>query len=135
MIWSVNNSISGQLDNNSAQKQINSSDLSSPKNKVPRFYTEEIQRGPSAIPPKLNASYNVENSMNEAYEKAIDFANRVLLDDESNMSLQFDDSGDLKAIVENIETKEVIQEYPALKVLQMYSGNYNLQGLVIDAVI
>jgi len=137
MVWSVNNSISEQLDTNSAQKQnVNNQAVSSPENKrIPRVHSEEILRGPAKQPPKLNANYNMEDSLEKAYGKAIDFANRVLLDDDVNMKLHENDSGESQAIVQNIETQDVVQKYSALQVLQMYSSNYNLQGIVIDAII
>jgi len=136
MVWSVNNSISEQLDTNSAQKQnINAQTLSSPVNKIPRFHNEEIKRGPAKEPPKLDANYNMEESFNKAYGKAVDFANRVLLDDDLNMTLQKNESGEISIVVKNVETKNIVQEYSPLQVLQMYSSNYDLQGIVIDAII
>jgi len=77
----------------------------------------------------------MEESFNKAYGKAVDFANRVLLDDDLNMTLQKNESGEISIVVKNVETKNIVQEYSPLQVLQMYSSNYDLQGIVIDAII
>ena len=81
---------------------------------------------------KLDYSYNLDDSLNDAYQVAVNFANRTLVND--NLSMQFDPA-EQKAIVTDLSSGDIVQEYNPMQVLQMYSGNYNLQGLVIDAFL
>lgn len=137
MSINVNNNIIGSDKELSgrAQSDIIKHDDNSPTKSIQRSYFSQLERGPAKAPSKLDESYNLEESFNKAFSKAVNFANRVLLDDDLAMSLQHDEHGESLAVVENTETSKIVQEYNPVQVLQMYSSNYNLQGIVIDALI
>lgn len=136
MTLDVNNSITS-TDNSElrAQNGATNNKESSPVLNIERSYFKQLERGPAKVPPKLDKTFNLEESLNKAFEKAITFANRTLLDDDMTMTLQDQDDGKNMVIVKNIQNEQVVQKYDPLQVLQMYSSNYNLQGIVVDAII
>ncbi|HAG52336.1 MAG TPA: hypothetical protein DCL21_00945 [Alphaproteobacteria bacterium] len=138
MVLDINNSITsseGSEFNGRAQNGAVENDNTEKLPKVERSYFQELERGPAKAPPKLTERYNLDESLTEAFKKAVSFANKVLLDDDLTMSLQSQDDGKNLAVVKNIQNEQVVQEYNPVQVLQMYSSNYNLQGIVIDALI
>lgn len=138
MVLDINNSITnsdkeftGRAHNGAVDESI----TNNKPEKAERSFFQQLTRGPSKAPPRLDENYSLDDSLKEAYERAVNFANKVLLDDDLSMSLQsHDDLGNL-AVVKNIQNEQVVQEYNPVQVLQMYSSNYNLQGIVIDALI
>jgi len=138
MTLDINNSITNS-DNSEfsgrAQNGAVENDNGSNAQKIERSYFSQLERGPAKAPPKLTERYNLEESLTEAFKKAVGFANKVLLDDDLTMSLQSQEDGESLAVVKNIQNEQVVQEYNPVQVLQMYSSNYNLQGIVIDALI
>lgn len=136
MNMDINNSITSS-DNSDLSRAQNGAvaNKDSSTKLVERSYFQQLERGPAKVPPKLDNSFNLEESLAKAYEKAVGFANRVLLDDDMTMLLQNQDDGVSKIVVKNIQNEQVVQEYNPVQVLQMYSSNYNLQGIVVDAII
>tara|TARA_Y100001960_G_C14643361_1_gene812053 strand:+ start:266 stop:670 length:405 start_codon:yes stop_codon:yes gene_type:complete len=132
----INNGITSS-DNSDLSRAQNGavSNRDSSANQIERSYFQQLERGPAKVPPKLDNTFNLEESLGKAYEKAVGFANRVLLDDDMTMSLQNQDDGESTVVVKNIQNEQVVQEYNPVQVLQMYSSNYNLQGIVVDAII
>jgi hypothetical protein len=138
MTLDINNSITGSEQELSGRAQRDVADNASSNNKsekIERSFFQQLSRGPAKVPPKLDESYSLDESLKSAYERAVKFANKVLLDDDLSMSINHQEDDKSLAVVTNIQNEQVVQEYDAIQVLQMYSSNYNLQGIVIDALI
>jgi hypothetical protein len=136
MVINVNNGVSSS-DNNELSGRAQNGTINDTIHKttnIKRSYFQELERGPAKVPPKLENTFNLDESLSNAFTKALDFANKVLLDDDMTMVLQ-DKNGEKSIIVKNIKDTKVMQEYNPIQILQMYSSNYNLQGIVVDALI
>lgn len=138
MTLDINNSITGSEQELSGRAQRDVAENTNSNNKtekIERSFFQQLSRGPAKVPPKLDESYSLDESLKSAYERAVNFANKVLLDDDLSMSINHQEDDKSLAVVTNIQNEQVVQEYDAIQVLQMYSSNYNLQGIVIDALI
>lgn len=136
MVINVNNGVSSSDNNELSGRAQNGTinDTTYKTTNIKRSYFQELERGPAKAPPKLESTFNLDESLSNAFNKALDFANKVLLDDDMTMVLQ-DNNGEKSIIVKNIKDTKVMQEYNPIQILQMYSSNYNLQGIVVDALI
>jgi hypothetical protein len=132
----VATSVGSDIADSRAQKNIadSQSNKANAPEKIDLNYEQPLDRGQLEKPKNLTADFNLEKSLHKAYNLAVDFANKTLLDDNISMSLQ-NNTDQSKAIVKDIANGKVVHEYDALQVLQMYSSNYNLQGIVIDAYL
>lgn len=135
MSMDINNSITSSENSDLRAQNGAVKDKDSKASKIERSYFQELERGPAKVPPKLDGNFNLEESLSKAFDKAVGFANRVLLDDDMAMTLQNQEDGENLAIVKNIHNEQVVQEYTPVQILQMYSSNYNLQGIIVDAII
>lgn len=139
MTLDINNSITSSEKELSGRAQRDAIDNPTAHNeqsqKAERSFFQQLSRGPAKVPPKLDESYSLDDSLKAAYERAVKFANKVLLDDDLSMTISHQEDEKSLAVVKNIQNEQVVQEYDAIQVLQMYSSNYNLQGIVIDALI
>lgn len=135
MALDINNSITSS-ENSELRAQNGAIENSNQEtSQIERSYFKQLERGPAKVPEQLSKTFNLEDSLNKAFEKAVNFANKTLLDDDMSMTLQNQDDGESLAIVKHIQNEQVVQEYNPVQVLQMYSSNYNLQGIVVDALI
>lgn len=137
MVLGVNNSITSSDNELNGRAQNGAVTTTEPykTTKTERSFFAQLERGPAKVPPQLDNNYDLDESFKQAFQRAVGFANKVLLDDDLSMSLSNENDGKSLAIVTNTENKKVVQEYDPLQVLQMYSSNYDLQGIVIDALI
>jgi|TARA_Y100001960_G_scaffold223337_1_gene233736 hypothetical protein len=137
MTLDINNSITSSEKELSgrAQRDVADNSNNNKSERIERSFFQQLSRGPAKAPPKLDESYSLDESLKAAYERAVNFANKVLLDDDLSMTINHHEDEKSFAVVKNIQNEQVVQEYDAIQVLQMYSSNYNLQGIVIDALI